>query len=423
VDFDEVADEAFFLWGQWERTLRGGTSTLIHFVDGLDERFLASEETLGGAPPSILRTWFAKALDGSGKKNDVGALALALLVSGAKGAIESVAQALESHPKHRGQLARALEICWTDIDHLLIGWLRAARSAPAVGALLRALAFRAVNLGTEIDPFLRAEDEDVLVAALGCLPFSDVPDLRGVEQALRSERETVREAAREAALRIDPRLGLRELRQAFDRRQGPLDLASMALAISASPEDLERLEQAAAEPALRRQAIWALGIGGWVVGADVCLRALNDDTVIDLAAEGFEAISGIRLASAAVPADEAGEGEASEPANITTPWAAPAFARRPAVDSKRAASEWSSRKQALGARVWAGAPLAGESLVVALKREPLRRRHARALELEVRSHGEVRLRTLDWGWRQLRDMGRLQVPARVSFQAPLDRMR
>ncbi len=110
MDFGKVADEARFLWGQWERTLRGGAGTLIHFVDGLDERLLAAEEALGGAPPDMLRAWFAKALDGSAKKNDVAVIALALLISGTKEAADSVAQALESHPQHRGQLARALEI-------------------------------------------------------------------------------------------------------------------------------------------------------------------------------------------------------------------------------------------------------------------------------------------------------------------------
>ncbi len=182
---------------------------------------------------------------------------------------------------------------------------------------------------------------------------------------------------------LDPRLGLTELRQDFDRRRGAVDLASIALAISASPADLERLAQAAAEPSLRRQALWALGLSGWLEGAEVCLRALADEKVLDLAVEGFEAISGIRLPSAP-PSDEAGEDDVPEPSVPATSWSAPPFFKRPPVDMKKAASEWSARKRSLGAtsgRFWAGAPLTGEALGVALRREPLRRRHARALEL------------------------------------------
>lgn len=426
MDFGKIADEARFLWGQWERTLRDGTGTVVHFVDGFDERFLAAEEALAGAPTSMLRAWLEKALDGTAKKNDVAVMALALLASGAKEAGDIVSQALESHPQHRGQLARAMEICWTDLEGLLMGWLRAARSAAAVTATLRAVAFREVKLGAKLDPFLRVEDEEVLEAALGCLPFADNRDLRSVEQALGSGREPTRRAAQYVALKLEPRLALQDLRQDFDRRQGSLDLASIALAISASPADVERLEQAAGEPAFRRQALWALGLSGWVVGADVCLSALSDEKAIDLAAEGFEAISGIRLPSAAGPSDEAGEaGEVkpAEPAAAATAWTAPPFAKRPPVDTQKAASEWNSRKRGLGGRLWAGAPLVGETLTIALKREPLRRRHARALELEVRSKGEARLQTLGWGWRQLRDIGRLQIPGRVSCQAPLDRSR
>jgi hypothetical protein len=225
---------------------------------------------------------------------------------------------------------------------------------------------------------------------------------------------------------LDPRLGLTELRQDFDRRRGALDLASIALAVSGNPADLERLEQAAADPTLRRQALWALGLSGWIEGAEICLRALEDDKVLDLAVEGFEVISGIRLPSASAPAERGDDDDEAEPTAAATFWTAPPFFKRTPVEMKKAASEWSARKRSLGAtsgRFWAGAPLTGEALGVVLRREPLRRRHARALELDLRSKGEARLQTRTWGWHQTCEMGRLQIPARVSCQSSLDKGR
>src|SRR6185369_4768305 len=77
-----LADEAEFLWGQWEQTLLLGTSSITHFTDGLDERLVGCIELLAQAPVEALSATFAEVLQNRGEPAVLASLALALLVSG-----------------------------------------------------------------------------------------------------------------------------------------------------------------------------------------------------------------------------------------------------------------------------------------------------------------------------------------------------
>jgi uncharacterized protein (TIGR02270 family) len=416
-------DEAAFLWGHWEHALRQGSSPIFHFADGLDERLLANEEELSRTAPDVLSEWFEVELAELAEGNAVAALALALLTSGARSHEDQVAAALEFPPKHRPQIVRALEVCWRDLDGRIVDWLRGARSESTVAALLRVLAWRRYRFGTELEPFLRHPDAEVRAAALLCSPWTTAPTGRWAEANLRSSDEQVRQAAWEAALWLSPATALPEIRQAFDHLRGSLDFAMVVLAVSGNPADLNRLEQTLADPSLRRQALWALGLSGWPHAAELCLRYLRDDTVADIAAEGFEAISGIRVGRTPVPLPE--ESEIPEEAEVPqrTRWSVPAMAGRAVFDERAAISAWESQKrkgEAGPGRILRGSPLTAESLGEALQREPLRRRHVRALELGLRSAGEARFETLTWGWQQVRELRSLKIPKGISCQIPLD---
>jgi uncharacterized protein (TIGR02270 family) len=423
VVHQEHADEAAFAWGQWERGLRESDAPLIPFADGIDERLLANQEALATAPRAVLLDGLAAALDGDAEENEVSVWALATLIAGADGPVR---KALDTHPRHGAQLQRALELCWSAPASWAAG-LRDARSPTAAVACLGMLAAHEHRFGAELDAFLESQDALIATAALRVLPLAAAPDTAWAHANLRSPHAATREAAREAALVLEPARALPELRRSFEARDG-LDLVLIALAISGDGDDLARVERALLDPALRRQALWALGFSGRARAAELSVQHLGTPEVADLAAETFEMITGVRLSAGARPAPE--DDAEPEEASSTPPsrWGAPPPVADKEYDLNAAQSAWQSWKRAqsaLGQRFLRGVPMTGEVLAQSLRSEPMRRRHVRALELHARArsqaHPVARFDTHTWGWRQLRRLDLLEVPSGIACDAPLDR--
>jgi hypothetical protein len=199
------------------------------------------------------------------------------------------------------------------------------------------------------------------------------------------------------------------------------------LAITTNPADVDRLQQAIREPDHRRQVVWALGFSGSPRVADLCLDLMGDKDVADLAAEAFQAITGIRVRTTPVLSSD-GPGRAPKtdpPWQVPrTRWSAPIPSGDVQVDRDSAAATWQAQKrnrQAGHGRLLGGAPLTGASLVGALRSAPLRHRHMRAFELELRSGGRAHLNTLAWGWHQMATLHALKVPEPLWCEIALEK--
>ena len=419
--------ESAFLYGRWERTLREGLSPLVHFVDGLDERFLANEEALTLAPSNQLASAFEEALDDPPDKGGVVALSLAMVGSGTAALEEQVLSAMESHPQHMWHIMRALELSWRDPTPLALRRLRETKTGSVAAALLYVLAERSHRFGAELQPYLQDTAAEVRAAALRCATNANIASRPWIEQALDDPNLDVRDAAREAFLGLDIAASVSELRRAFDHRADRSDLVTTVLAITTNAEDIDRLQQGLHEPEHRRQVVWALSFSGSPHVADLCLDLMGDEDVADLAAEAFQSITGIRVRTTLVPSSNGGDraSKTDQPWQLPrTRWRAPAPAGDTQIDHDTAAAVWQAQKRSrapVRGRMLGGAPLTGTTLVNALRSAPLRQRHVRALELGLRSGGRARVKTLNWGWHQLETLKALKVPEPLWCDVPLEK--
>jgi uncharacterized protein (TIGR02270 family) len=425
---EEHRDEASFVWGHWEHALLHGPSPILHFVDGMDERLVAHVEALSRAPAATLVDWFDGALHTEGNGSAVGALALAMMVSSSAPLRDRVLDAVESAPQHRKLLVRALGLSWSSLEVPVRARLARAASADGTSALLDVLACRRYRFDSELERFLRSADLEVRASALRCVPWSAIPVEAPIDIGLRSGDERMRDAALDAALAAGSRTTIAEARWAVDHRAGSLDLPLTILAVTGDAGDLGRIERTLAEQSLRRQSVWALGLSGWPRAADLCLQFVDDAAVADLAAEGFEAISGIRVRATPVPSpDEDQDRDTPDEDGVpeVTPgrWTAPEPGGSAAFDGASARSSWATYRKHSRAevRLIGGAPITGTKLADALRREPMRRRHVRALELSLRSRREASVDTLNWGWHQLEELHGLRVPD-MSCAISLDKV-
>jgi uncharacterized protein (TIGR02270 family) len=166
--------------------------------------------------------------------------------------------------------------------------------------------------------------------------------------------------------------------------------------MSGDERDVERLLELLSNEKLRPDVLWALGFSGRVAAADACVELMRNKPVAALAGESFSAITGLRIAEEyAAPREE--EDEALPPleedlAADLTPKPEDAL---PRPEPERVAAWWQQERQRLDAkqRYLAGQPFTPQALLDALSSAPMRRRHALALELALRSRGAIQVPT------------------------------
>jgi hypothetical protein len=199
--------------------------------------------------------------------------------------------------------------------------------------------------------------------------------------------------------------------------------ALLALALGGSPADVQRLIEWAAEPALRAEALWALGFSGRRAAAEALLSALRLHGE-PLAVHAFATITGMPLEGVL----EAGAPEVEDGDAPPDPLAA----RRelpgppllgpvtPRVDLVEA--WWSQHRERFdtAGRYWQGRPSTVEVLLAALHESPLSVRPILAWELAIRGHGACRVEPESWGRlqrHQLREASKLRVePMSRTFE-------
>jgi hypothetical protein len=279
---------------------------------------------------------------------------------------------------------------------------------------------------------LQGRGVEVRRAALSAAAFG-VETGSAVGPWIQGALEDTDAGVRAAALEVGARLGSSFVRSAARQvleRDDSIALACCVLAVHGEERDLEHLLSLAKTG--RREAVWALGFSGQARAAAALFDLLQDPVLGGLAAEGLQAILGVRLAAAAPPvtpgAVDADAGEEDQEEEVAPPlasqagafhWCPPASiggGRVDGVAAERAVRAWPGRGDTSAQRWLGGAPSSDAALLRALRKEPLRQRHVRALELGARSAGRLQLRTLTWGWRQYRELVGFESAAASSGQ-------
>jgi uncharacterized protein (TIGR02270 family) len=182
--------------------------------------------------------------------------------------------------------------------------------------------------------------------------------------------------------------------------------ARVLLALGGSEQDVTRLVKLLDVPELRSSTLWALGFSGHVAAAEACLAWMEKDQgTAALAAEAFSAITGLRLEGAYVgpPREDGAEEpipleEENLDANLV-PGPEDELAN-PVPDAVIAWWKEARSRFHPGTRYLRGIPFSAQTLLEALRQEPMRRRGVLALELAIRSRGQIRLEARDFTRRQ-----------------------
>jgi uncharacterized protein (TIGR02270 family) len=183
----------------------------------------------------------------------------------------------------------------------------------------------------------------------------------------------------------------------------------LLVAILGSPREQKILLDALARKDRRRDVLWALGFGGRRAGADACIELMARDEVAGVAGEAFCAITGLDLKVAglvvAAPErrgsaddddhqdDRDDDDDDEERADVASEPRAEDQLPLPDVAGLR---RWWDRERAgfdPEARYIGGRRATFAVLHDALANGPMRRRHALALELAIRTEGRLQVQT------------------------------
>lgn len=405
---EEHLDEAGFLRQLWEEALRSPAFSLPEIAEGPEARMLAHLDGLVAAgQPAAKRVLLPALVEG---EPDIAFAAAYALLASEEGDFAGVVlrEVGAAEPGQRAAIRRAVSISpRADLDGRLASAAREA-ATPAVQAdLLSILGERRVDPGLGLETLAgadRAEDLALALRLAGLWPGRLDPI--AVERGLSAQEEAVRAAALTSAMVLGGR-GAFAAAEATVAERGPaFATAALLLGLSGDERCLGPLLEALGDAGTRGAAAYALGHSGWVEAADALLSAMREDEALaPLAAEGFAAITGLPVEKQFArppkrwdPQAEAPEGEAAEPYGPE--------ADLPRPEPEAAAAWWREARPRLDAgRRWLrGQPWAAESVLRELAAGPARRREALAVDLAIRSRGQVQLCWDGLSARQARQM-------------------
>lgn len=411
--YEEFLDEAAFLWGQRARWLRSPLRSLEDVTE-LEERLLAHLDGLvvGGEPAA--QALLLPAVEEPDEPERLSAAAFALLASPAPAVLEGLLERWASAPEElQPAYQRALELSLrSGLDEVLLR--QCAQQEPdSRGYLLEVLAFRGALPAEVARAQLQSRQQQGLVAALHSLcPLPREVVYGQLPRLLDSELIPVRLAAIKAGLVAGARAAWAAcLREVRERREG-LPEALILVALCGEERELEVLLPLLDDPPLRADVLWALGFSGRVAAADACLKVMDGPPrLARLAGESFSAITGLALEGeyAVAPPEEDSLPPLEE--DIETDLTPKPEDDLPLPAGEQIARWWTQARKNFTARGrWLrGQALSAEVLLQALEQEPMRRRHLHALELALRSHGELQVQTRGWTVRQRTELARARL--------------
>jgi len=416
---EDHLDAAAFTSYLWERALFSPLFGIERLAVDHERRMLSSLKGFGAGGAAAREQVLMPALDDKDPRRAFAA-ALALLEQGGAGAVSELARRLED-PEKRAVAMRALGLSANgEIEGLLRRMIghRTSSLAPA----LEVLAFRGARLGPEIGDLLCETDPAVLAAALVAArasvkgPSGGVYKVR-IDDALQSSEAAVRDAAIELGLIRGMPTAWAAARKAVESGALGNGTAALTLALSGELSDLNLLLSALANVDHKAAVLFALGFSGRAGAAQACLEHMKDAKVARIAGEAFSAITGLQLR---------GEFCVEEDPN---PFEEDDLVAGPEKDlpvpNAAGVEQWWSQNRTRfnpALRYVNGRPLDGAALIEAFRSGTMRRRHALAFELAVRTRGEVRVETKTWAKLQLAMDVRLGNAATALVMLPFGQL-
>ena len=424
---DESMSEAEFLWRRWESALVACDMNVAAVATWIEERLLGALDGLIVAGDAGIERILVPALD-SDDLCRVSAAAHALFLTGHPGDTTDifVSHFASASEQKRAAMRRAIELAARPRIDVALRELTERASDE-----VRAAALDAASFGGHLLPIdFRAcfSGAPVLQRAAAIHLREAPPRVQDawIDHALNRLGPAAQSAAAETALLMGHPAGLSACRELATAQIAPSDDMLLLLGIFGSDADHRHLTEALAKPGRRRAGIWALGFAGTRDAAAACIDLLGHEIDVKLAAESFCAITGLSLASEGLVAPEPPEGD--EPLAFEDEDLDADLGPGPDDDLVRpdvpAVIRWWSRHQGRfesNLRYFDGRPRSFERLQQALEVGPMRRRHAIAAELAVRTAGRYRVRASDFVGRQRGQMAGFRTLPREAFAGPLAR--
>ncbi|WNG53923.1 TIGR02270 family protein [Archangium gephyra] len=415
--YEEHLDEATFLWGQWEGCLVAPDHVLSEVCSD-EERLLARLDALllGGAP--VAERLLVPALEADEAERVSSAAHVLLTEEAPSGGSETVLAALEAaEPPALAAMRRALELLEPGA---LPSWVPALleREAPALQTLaLEVLSVHGLDPGPRLPRLLLHEDAQVMAAALrasGRFRHRLNPEV--LSRALASPWPEVRDAALTAGLLQGHRVTWDACQKAVEEQTSQLRLPALVLCLGGGERDLERVRRLLAAPEHRPDALWALGFSGRVSAAEACLEWLGHKVVGPMAAEAFCATTGLLLEGRFANNDPAPDPEEDD---LDADLSLKPEDALPTPNAEAVTAWWSENHKRFdpARRYLHGRLFTSGLLLETLAEGPMRRRHALALELTLRSRGAFWPPTRAFSSRQFVELRALRA-APHAFSRP-----
>jgi uncharacterized protein (TIGR02270 family) len=396
---NESFREADFLWRHRQRALVATDRDVHDVARSVDERLLGCFDGLRVGGDAAVDRLLRPALR-SAEVTQISVAAHALAVDGGRTASAVLLAGLSDADETRAAaMARGLGL--VERADLLPLLERVARSErpEALASLCEVQSSRQLPAGPRAPELMASGHPRLLLAVVrsarhGEQGAADPVIAIGLEQS-----EGVRDAALESGLILGNGAAAARCSELVSRLPQGSGHVLLLAALARPDEERRGLLAALSHEHLASAAVWALGFAGTRWAADACLDLMRENRHMFLAHEAFQSITGWGHGNGPV-------------ATGAGPWQQRTvneddFALAPS-DVTAMNHWWSGRRKSheAGVRCVHGRPISEAVLAHALLTEPMRRRHALALALAVRSKARRQLDTRAWCRRQRQETRR-----------------
>ncbi|QQR44280.1 TIGR02270 family protein [Myxococcus xanthus] len=424
-NYETHLDEAAFRLSQWEAALDAPDFILDEAAE-LEEQLAAHIDglVLGGQP--VARQLLEPSL-ASEEPEHITVAALSLLKGAAPSGTAAVLSALESaEPPALAALQRALGLApFPALLSSLPALLQKDDALPELQALvLDTLGQHGVATLQQCLPWVTHPVPQVAAAALRAASRSRLPlEPAHIQRAMNSASSDLRDAAIVAGLLSGHSAAWTACQAATAPGGTGGRLPLLLLGLNGDERDLKRLLERLSDKSLQADVLWALGFSGRLDAADACVELLGQGPIAALAGESFSAITGLRIeGDFAIPKDaqEAEEPVPLEEDDLDADLKPKPEDSLPTPNAMTVAAWWQQTRPKLDARqrYLSGQPHQPKVLLDALISAPMRRRHALALDLELRSRGALRVPTRMFMAQQVEAWKKAQGAPTSTFNRP-----
>lgn len=412
-------NEADFLFDQWTAALGSPQYTLDDLARCWEERLAAHLRGLAVGGPAVAERLLYPELEEARDPEKAAIAALVMLSTGSRDLWREVFDVLTATDDEE-QLAavhRALMLYEAPrFDTVLLDTFAWAGSPRDKARFLEVITDRGLDPGEALADCLDLGFPRLEAAAVRAAGHAGRRALEpAIEERLGARDPAVRDAALEAGLLFGLDRAWSRCRDRAARAGEHQAAALLRLALLGGDDDHRIILDRLGEEASREAALWALGFTGRIEHAQRCLPYLRDrdPRVAKLAAEAIAGCTGLDLLhdqTFQARPEAAGGLPPLDRDDLDADLVDDAVDELPAPDAPAIEAWFAANRERFDPkeRYLAGQPHGPAALVAALSRAPMRRRHAHALELAVRTNGRRKVATEAFSARQRRQVEALR---------------